>query len=129
VNTFARFALLGGASPLLLALAAAQRPAVFAGIERGLWEVRGAPGSAPQRLCVAQPAILAQFEHRSSKCTREVVRDTPTVAEVHYRCAGAGFGQSIVSQVTPRSLRIETQGISGGAPFHYVLQARRVGSC
>jgi hypothetical protein len=26
-------------------------------------------------------------------------------------------------------LRISTQGISGGLPFNYVLQARRIGDC
>jgi hypothetical protein len=31
--------------------------------------------------------------------------------------------------ITPRSIRIETQGISGDLPFNYVLQARRVGDC
>ena len=31
--------------------------------------------------------------------------------------------------LTPRSLRIETQGISDSLPFNYVLQARRVGDC
>jgi len=31
--------------------------------------------------------------------------------------------------VTPRSLRLDTQGISDGLPFHYVAQARRVGDC
>jgi hypothetical protein len=31
--------------------------------------------------------------------------------------------------LTPRSLRIATQGISGGLPFNYVLQARRVDDC
>lgn len=124
----AKFALIGGGAGLVLALGAAQGPAVLAGIERGLWQVDGA-GGGPKRLCVAEPAVLAQFEHRSARCTREVVRDTPAIAEVHYRCSGGGFGQSTISAVTPRSLRIETQGISSGAPFHYVLQARRVGSC
>jgi hypothetical protein len=31
--------------------------------------------------------------------------------------------------ITPRSIRIETQGISGDLPFNYVLQARRIGEC
>ena len=29
----------------------------------------------------------------------------------------------------PRSMRIETQGISGNLPFNYQLHARRVGDC
>jgi len=31
--------------------------------------------------------------------------------------------------ITPRSIRIETQGISDNLPFNYVIQARRVGDC
>jgi hypothetical protein len=31
--------------------------------------------------------------------------------------------------ITPRSLRISTQGISDNLPFNYLLQARRVGEC
>jgi hypothetical protein len=58
-----------------------------------------------------------------------VIRDQPTVSEVHYTCSGGGFGQTTIGLLTPRSLRIETQGISKNAPFHYVLQARRMGDC
>jgi len=31
--------------------------------------------------------------------------------------------------ITPRSLRIDTQGISDNLPFHYQLYARRVSDC
>ena len=48
---------------------------------------------------------------------------------VAYRCTGRDFGRSKLTVLTPRSLRIETQGISDGLPFNYVLQARRVGGC
>ena len=58
-----------------------------------------------------------------------MIRDLRGRAEIIYSCAGGGFGQSKVEQITPRSLRIETQGISRDAPFHYVVQARRVGNC
>ena len=50
-------------------------------------------------------------------------------ATIEYHCAGADFGRSEIDVITPRSLRIETQGISDGLPFNYVLQARRVGEC
>ena len=74
-------------------------------------------------------AILAQYEHRKAQCTRRVIRETPTFAEIQYSCPGGGFGRTTVGLLTPRSLRVETQGISQNAPFHYVLQARRVGGC
>jgi hypothetical protein len=31
--------------------------------------------------------------------------------------------------ITPRALRISTQGISDQLPFNYVLQAHRIGEC
>ena len=118
-----------GAAFVLLALTAAVRPAVFSQTAGGLWEVSGAPGSGAQRVCVPDTFLLAQYEHRRASCSRVVVRDMRSSAEIHYTCTGGGFGQSTIGLLTPRSLRIETQGISNNAPFHYVLQARRVGNC
>jgi hypothetical protein len=115
---------------LVLALGAAVRPTVLAHSSGGLWEVEGANGrSSRVKLCLRDPTVLAQYEHRNDVCTRVVVRDRPAMAEIHYTCTGGGFGQTTISSLTPRSLRIETQGISGDAPFHYVLQARRIGNC
>jgi hypothetical protein len=114
---------------VLLALTAAVRPAVLSQAAGGLWEVSGGPGSRTQRICVPDTYLLAQYEHRKSSCSRIVVRDTRSSAEIHYTCTGGGFGQSTIGLLTPRSLRIETQGISNNAPFHYTLQARRVGNC
>jgi hypothetical protein len=109
---------------------AAQRPAALAETSGGLWEISGAPGAkAPLRLCVANPAVLAQFEHRGQMCTRLVISDTPAATVIHYTCAGGGFGRTKMTLFTPRSMRIETQGISENLPFNYVIQARRVGDC
>jgi hypothetical protein len=118
----------------MFALAAAQRPnqrpAALAESSGGLWEISGAPdGKGLQRLCVGDTAVLAQFEHRAQMCTRLVISDTPPSAVIHYTCAGGGFGRSKMTLITPRSIRIETQGISDNLPFNYVIQARRVGDC
>ena len=118
----------------LTVLAAAQRPnqrpAALAETSGGLWEISGAPsGKGLRRLCVADTAVLAQFEHRAQMCTRLVISDTPPTAVIHYTCAGGGFGRSKITLITPRSIRIETQGISDNLPFNYVIQARRVGDC
>ena len=113
---------------LLLTLAAAIRPSVFSQTTGGLWEVSRANG-VRRNLCLPDPVMLAQFEHLRASCTRDVVRNQERRAEIHYTCSGGAFGQSTVDLITPRALRIETQGISGNAPFHYVLQARRVGNC
>jgi hypothetical protein len=112
----------------LLALTAAVAPSVFTQTSGGLWEISRSDGGR-RNICVPDPSVLAQYEHLRGRCSREVIRDQGRHAEISYSCAGGGFGQSRVEQITPRSLRIETQGISGNAPFHYVLQARRVGDC
>jgi hypothetical protein len=117
-----------GAALVLLALTAAGRPAVFWQATGGLWEISRSDGGR-RNVCIPDPLLLAQYEHMKSRCSRDVIRDLRGRAEISYSCAGGGFGQSKVEQLTPRSLRIETQGISGDAPFHYVLQARRIGEC
>ena len=117
-----------GAAILLLALTAAVRPTIFSQTTGGLWEVSRA-NRARQSVCIPDPVVLAQYENLRANCARDIVRDQQRRAEIHYTCAGGAFGQSTVDLITPRALRIETQGISGNAPFHYVLQARRVGNC
>ena len=73
--------------------------------------------------------ILTQWEHRGGACTRVVISEQGPEAKVQYTCAGGGFGQSVITLLTPRSLRIDTQGISGGLPFAYALHARRARDC
>jgi hypothetical protein len=112
---------LGGSSPLPSALGQAQP---------GMWEINGVPGAAyPLRQCVADLAMLARFEHRAKTCTSRPVRDGANMAVIDYSCGPANFGHSEITVVTPRALRIETQGISGGLPFNYVLQAHRIADC
>jgi hypothetical protein len=117
-----------GAALLLLSLAAAGRPSLFMQTTGGLWEVSRNTGGR-RTVCVPDPVALAQYEHLRSNCTRDLVRNGQSRAEIHYTCQSGSFGQSNVELITPRSLRIETQGISNNAPFHYVLQARRLGDC
>jgi hypothetical protein len=111
-------------------LVAAAQPRALAPAIGGLWEVsQSATGHNPTRVCVPSPEVLAQYEHRQARCTRVVISDKGTETVIHYTCADGGFGQSKVTLLTPRSLRIDTQGISGNLPFHYQLHARRVGEC
>jgi hypothetical protein len=119
----------GGAVALLL-LAAASQPKALTGVQPGLWELAGAPGAAqPVRRCVADVAALAQYEHDGKNCIRVVISDTADTTVIHYTCAGGGFGRARMTVLTPRSLRLEVQGISSNLPFNYMLQARRVGNC
>ncbi|HKX92614.1 MAG TPA: hypothetical protein VJM15_09360 [Sphingomicrobium sp.] len=114
----------------IVVLGAAQRPAALAQTRGGVWEISGLPGArTPPRLCIADTAVLAQFEHRDRACTRVVISDALSSTVIHYTCPGGGFGRTKLTLLTPRSLRIETQGISNDLPFNYVLQARRVGEC
>jgi hypothetical protein len=112
------------------AWAAVPPPAALAGATPGLWEIAGLPGAkAPAKECVAELATLVQYEHRKANCSSRVLSDRGNSAVISYECRGGGFGRSAITAITPRSLRIETQGISDGLPFNYVLQARRIGEC
>jgi hypothetical protein len=123
-------ALTGAALGAALALMGAQQLSALAQAQPGLWEISGLPGAkAPLKQCVAEVAALAQFEHRGKGCTPKVISSSGGSAVIDYSCGAAGFGRSKVDLITPRSLRIETQGISEQLPFNYVLQARRVGDC
>jgi hypothetical protein len=114
----------------LSAATAASVPRALAPALGGLWEVsRSATGHNPTRICVATPDLLAQFEHRQQRCQRTVVSDRGSETLITYTCNGGGFGQSKMTLITPRSLRIETQGISDNLPFNYLLHARRIGGC
>jgi len=120
----------GLAAIAVLAVGMAQRPAALSAVSGGLWEIStSADGHNASRLCVPDPIALAQYEHRAASCTRVIITDKPSEAMVHYTCPGGGFGQTKMTVLTPRSMRVETQGISNNAPFHYVLQVRRVGEC
>ena len=108
----------------------ATQPSALAQVAGGLWEIEGVPGAKePVRECVANVAALAQFEHRAQSCSRSVISDKGSSTVISYKCGAAGFGQSKIEVLTPRSLQISTQGISDQLPFAYVLQAHRVGEC
>jgi len=119
-----------GAAAAAGALIGATQLPTLAQTAPGLWEISGVPGAKlPVRQCVAEVAALARFEHRGKACTAKVLKNAGSSASVEYSCGAAGFGHSDIDVITPRSLRISTQGISDGLPFNYVLQARRVDDC
>lgn len=125
---FAASLALGAAGASLLT--AAQLPPTFAQAQAGLWEVSGAPDArTPIRQCIADVSTLARFEHRASRCTSKILKNNGSSTSIEYSCGGAGFGHSDIQALTPRSLRISTQGISDGLPFNYVLQAHRIDDC
>ena len=122
--------------PLLIVgtLASAGALAAVAGplssLEPGLWSVsRSATGSHAVNECVHDFAALGQWEHRTSSCTRSIISRSDSETVVRYTCQGGDFGQAKLTALTPRSLKVETQGIHSGEPFHYELFARKSGAC
>ena len=99
-------------------------------VDAGEWELtRPGTRAAPVRMCVRDVSRLAQVAHRGRQCTRVTVDEEGNDVLIHYTCSGAGFGRVKLSVVTPRSLRIETQGVSRQLPYHSTYHARRVGTC
>ena len=112
------------------ALIAAISPRALAPAAGGLWAVSAdATGHDSEQVCISSPEVLAMWEHRAGRCTPEVISDVSSVARIRYTCSDGGFGDSKVTLITPRTMRIDTQGISGGLPFHYQRHARRVSDC
>lgn len=114
---FAIAMLLGGAS----------LPRAMAG--PGEWEIGKNASARGERVCLPDPAMLMQWEHRGMPCTRTILNATVDRAEVQYTCPRGDFGTSRVQVITPRSVKVSTQGIKDGLPFGYTVHARRVGNC
>ncbi|MCY7271557.1 MAG: hypothetical protein LH485_05835 [Sphingomonas bacterium] len=117
----------GACCLVALALVGASLPHAMTG--SGQWEIGKTAGGGGDKVCLADPAQMMQWEHRTKQCTRVIVSASIDRAEVHYTCVGGGFGTSRVEVLTPRSVKVDTQGISDGLPFSYVVHARRVGDC
>jgi hypothetical protein len=111
-------------------IAVAAGPALLAKSRPGLWQLEGIEGSkVPARRCLTDLADLARLQHPGRKCTQRPIRETDSSLTFSYECSPKDFGQSRLDFVTSQSFRIQTQGISGGLPFSYVVQARRLGEC
>jgi len=124
--------LIRGASLALIGLlsVAAAGPRALAPASGGLWQIAySARGGPQQSLCIADPLLLGQWEHRGGHCSRVILSDEGNKTVINYDCAMGGFGRSELTLLTPRTLRVATQGISAGGPFNYVIHARRVGNC
>ena len=95
----------------------------------GIWEISNSATAHGDRICLSDPALLAQWEHRTMTCERVILSSSIDRAVVHYTCAGGGFGTSKVEELTPRSVRIDSQGIADGYPYARTIFAHRVGPC
>ncbi|HEY9554216.1 DUF3617 domain-containing protein [Allosphingosinicella sp.] len=132
-NGWGRAAIALGAVALLTAPALTQsggKLAALARLEPGLWQLRDLDSDERYPpICVADPAILMQLQHRNSPCSRLVISGDARSATVHYTCPASGFGRTSLRVETPRLAQIDTQGISDNAPFAYRIEARRAGPC
>jgi hypothetical protein len=119
-------AAVAGAAP-----AVSQRVGALGKLQAGLWQFRVLDGGAsrPAPVCIGDPSVLAQLQHRNSSCSRLVVAQSEDGATVHYTCSAGGYGQTSLRVETPRLVQIDTQGISENVPFAYRAEARYVGSC
>lgn len=118
------FALAAGVA----APARAPQLAGLAQIEVGQWQLREA-GERPRLLCIDDPTVLLQLGHPGATCSRSVIADASDGITVHYTCPGNGHGRTAISVETPRLLRLQTQGVAGGAPFDHDYEVRRIGEC
>ena len=100
-------------------------------LESGRWQVRELDSAVETTaICLGNPQQLVRFEHRHTPgCSSQILDSGEATATSQYSCAGRGYGHSSVRVQTPRTVRIDTQGLSNGRPFSYRLEARRVGAC
>lgn len=127
--TFRHIPVLGGLMMLSAMASAAQAPGLLRQLEPGAWELRARGEPQVRRLCVANPEQLLQVEHPRSQCQRYVLAETDRSLSVSYECGGAGSGRTDIRIETSRLAQIRSQGVAGGAPFAWNMEARRVGAC
>ncbi|CAN5323422.1 hypothetical protein BH09PSE4_BH09PSE4_23460 [soil metagenome] len=108
--------------------AQAPRLAALSSIETGEWTLKEIGGEG-RSLCLSDPRTLIQLRHGNAQCTRFVISDDPHSVTVHYTCPGAGHGRTTITVETSRLIKVETQGIAGGAPFESTYEGRRTGAC
>lgn len=97
-------------------------------LQPGLWELKSR-GTRPHNICVTNMAAFLRLRHAGANCSTLVIANGPTRATVQYSCPGAGWGRTTVHTISPHSATIDTQGIANSAPFAFVSDARRIGSC
>jgi hypothetical protein len=102
----------------------------LARLEPGLWQLRNLDDRRPlPSICIGDPNLLMQVQHRNSPCSRLVIANGPGGATVQYTCPAGGFGRTSIRVETPRLAQIDTQGIVDNTPFGYRAEARRIGAC
>lgn len=125
----------GAAAAAFMALAApalggGQSLAMLDQVDSGRWEVRvREPGTPVERICIDNGRRFIQLRHQADSCERFVVQDGLSDVTVQYTCRGRGYGRTHIRRENSRLVQIDSQGISGGLPFQFSAEARRVGDC
>ncbi|WJY19461.1 hypothetical protein QQS45_04340 [Alteriqipengyuania flavescens] len=111
--------------------ASAQAPelAMLRSLEKGSYVLRFRDGEPPQRVCLRTGSELLQIGHPGLTCSYFTVKDGAKEVDVNYTCQGRGYGRNLVRKETDGLVQIDTQGIRGGMPFAWDVEARRTGSC
>ncbi|KQM40915.1 hypothetical protein [Sphingomonas sp. Leaf10] len=110
--------------------AAAPTLTAMRAVAPGNWSLR-ATGSAEaaRASCFADTSAFLRLRLRTAQCSRFVIEDSARLSTVHYTCPGIGHVRTTVHVDTPRSLRIESEGIADGMPFADAYEVRRIGNC
>ena len=111
--------------------ASAQAPelAMLRSLEKGSYVLRFRDGEPPRRVCLRTGSELLQIGHPGLACRYFTVKDGAKEVDVNYTCQGRGYGRTLVRKETDGLVQIDTQGIRGGMPFAWDVEARRTGSC
>lgn len=98
-------------------------------VAQGEWELSEIDGPGHLSVCVTDPGTLLQLGQGKSACTRQVLDSGRSSMTVHYTCSGSGQGRSILTVRSAGSIRLETQGVTRGAPFAADYDGKRIGPC
>jgi hypothetical protein len=112
--------------------AMAQKPvlAMLDQLMTGRWElrIRDEAGRSEQ-FCLQDARRFIQLRHPGRTCEQLIVADEPNEVTVQYTCKGQGYGRTSIRRESASLIQIDSQGISGGLPFAFSAEARRVGQC
>lgn len=109
--------------------AGAVQIAALAEVAPGEWQLKEIGGTETKSVCLADPAQLFQVQHPNATCKRNVLDSSAKAATVQYTCAAGGSGRTTLTVRSSQSIKVETQGMSGGAPFAFDYDAKRIGDC
>lgn len=114
---------------LMLCAAHAQPPAAAPNVARGEWRFQEIDGPGRRRICVRRAGDLLSVDQPVATCRHAVVVSDRRSMVSHYACAGVGSGRSVVTVLDPAAIRLETQGVTRGAPYAAEYDGRWVGRC